>query len=149
MKTLCLLAVLLGSMTAALAAETDPQTAIRAVLDAQVRAWNAGDIDGFMQGYEDSPQTTFIGRTIRHGFTEILNSYKTNYAGKEKMGTLAFTDIDIRMLSSTNAVVTGKFHLTFPETKTPEQSGIFSLVWASTAWGWKIVLDHTSSAENK
>src|SRR5437660_9320085 len=31
------------------------QTAIRAVLDAQREAWNHGDIEGYMDGYDRSP----------------------------------------------------------------------------------------------
>lgn len=123
------------------ASQPAPQAAIRAVLDAQVAAWNAGDIDRFMQGYEDSPQTTFIGTTVRHGFAEILANYKATYPTREKMGTLTFSDIDVRMLSSTNAVVTGRY--TLVKDAAPNQTGIFSLVWAKTAQGWKIVLDHT------
>jgi hypothetical protein len=41
---------------------------IRATISAQTAAWNRGDIPGFMQAYEDSPQTTFIGSTVRKGF---------------------------------------------------------------------------------
>ena len=124
-------------------AETSDK-AIRAVMNAQVVAWNAGDVDAFMKGYEDSPQTTFIGHTVRHGYAEILANYKKNYAGKEKMGTLTFTNVEVRMLSATNAVVTGNFKLDFPDTGAAEQEGVFSLVWAKTAQGWKIILDHTS-----
>ncbi len=123
-------------------ATADDPAAIRAVLDAQTAAWNAGDINGFMHGYEDSPQTTFIGHTTRHGYAPILADYKEKYPSREKMGTLTFTDIDVRMLSEINAVVTGRYKLTFD--KAAPQGGIFSLVWAKTAQGWKIVLDHTS-----
>lgn len=123
------------------ASQSAPQAVIRAVLDAQVAAWNAGDIDRFMQGYEDSPQTTFIGTTVRHGFAEILANYKATYSTRAKMGTLTFSDIDVRMLSPTNALVTGRY--TLVKDSAPNQTGIFSLVWAKTAQGWKIVLDHT------
>jgi uncharacterized protein (TIGR02246 family) len=122
------------------------ENAIRAVLNDQTAAWNAGDLDRFMQGYEDSPQTTFIGRTIRHGHSDVLAYYKKNYPSKAKMGSLTFTDIDVRMLCPSDAVVTGRFKLTFPETGAPEQTGIFSLVWAKTSAGWKVLLDHTSAA---
>jgi uncharacterized protein (TIGR02246 family) len=146
-----ILAGLLAGITFGVASQTSPshrtessEKAIRAVLNAQVVAWNAGDIDGFMKGYEDSPQTTFIGHTVRHGYAEILANYKNKYSDKARMGTLTFTDIDIRMLSTANAVVTGKYKLDFPDTGAQEQEGIFSLVLANTAQGWKIVLDHTS-----
>lgn len=140
-KSIILLVLLIAASTASRAEATNP-AAIRAVLDAQTAAWNAGDIDGFMHGYEDSPQTTFIGHATRHGYAQILASYKQKYSDKEKMGSLTFTDIDVRMLSATNAVVTGRYKLTFA--KEAPQGGVFSLVWAKTAQGWKIVLDHTN-----
>jgi hypothetical protein len=34
--------------------------AVRAVLDEQVAAWNRGDIDAFMSGYEQSAQTVLF-----------------------------------------------------------------------------------------
>ena len=37
--------------------------AIRAVLDAQAAAWNGGDIPGYMDGYDRSPKTEFVGGT--------------------------------------------------------------------------------------
>ena len=119
--------------------------AIRAVMEAQTKAWNAGDIDGFMQGYQDSQETIFIGKKLRRGYSEVHNHYKTSYASKSQMGTLDFSDINVRLLSETSAVVTGRFRLTFPETGAAPQSGIFSLVWVKTGGAWKIVLDHTSA----
>ena len=48
--------------------------AIRAVLDAQVAAWNRGDIEGFMDGYWRSPETVFVsGDTVTHGWQTVLD----------------------------------------------------------------------------
>lgn len=151
MRKIWIIAGLLAGITLSATSQTPSSSqtqagerAIRAVLNAQIVAWNVGDIDGFMKGYEDSPQTTFIGHTVRHGYAEILANYKKNYSDKAKMGTLTFTNVDVRMLSADNAVATGNYKLDFPDTGATEQEGIFSLVWAKTSQGWKIVLDHTS-----
>lgn len=149
MRKIWIVAGLLAGITLSAASQVPPaQTAaektIRATMNAQVVAWNAGDIDGFMKAYEDSPKTTFIGHTVRHGYAEILANYKNKYSDKAKMGTLTFTNVEVRMLSATNAVVTGNYKLDFPDTGATEQEGIFSLVWVKTTQGWKIILDHTS-----
>ena len=149
MRKIWIVAGLLTGITLSAASQvpstqTAGEKAIRAVMNAQVVAWNAGDIDGFMKGYENSPQTTLIGHTVHHGYAEILAHFKKNYPGKEKMGTLTFTNLEVRMLSASNAVVTGNFQLDFPDTGAAEQQGIFSLVWARTPQGWKIILDHSS-----
>ncbi|PYT30281.1 MAG: hypothetical protein DMG57_08520 [Acidobacteria bacterium] len=41
--------------------------AVRAVLGAQQTAWNRGDVDAFMSGYESSDATTFVGARITKG----------------------------------------------------------------------------------
>jgi len=126
------------------------EAAIRAALDEQTAAWNRADITAFMQTYEDSPETTFIGASVRRGYEPILERYKKAYTTRAQMGTLTFNKIEVRLLpgscgSVELAVVTGAFHL---ERKTrgeaKKDDGIFSLVWRKGPQGWKIVLDHTS-----
>jgi ketosteroid isomerase-like protein len=123
---------------------------IRAVIQAQTEAWNHADIPAFMQAYEDSPDTTFIGATLRKGFQPILQRYQMSYTNPEQMGTLTFNDLDIRLLpsgcgKSEIALVTGKFHLERKaKGEAKKDDGIFSLVWRNGPHGWKIILDHTS-----
>jgi uncharacterized protein (TIGR02246 family) len=126
------------------------EAAIRAAIDAQTAAWNHGDIPGFMQEYEDSPETTFIGSSVRKGFRPILERYKQSYTSAAQMGTLTFSDLEIRLIpgacgKTDMALVTGRFHLQRTE-KGPatKDDGVFSLVWRKGARGWKIILDHTS-----
>lgn len=120
--------------------------AVKQVLTDQENAWNRGDIVAFMTGYADSPQTTFIGTTIEHGYQSILERYKKKYASPEAMGYLEFTDLNVRMLGTDHAVVTGHFHLTRSAAGGGDASGIFSLVFEKEAAGWKIILDHTSAS---
>jgi len=133
------------------AAPGGDEAAIRTVIAAQAMAWNRGDVTAFMQGYEDSPDTTFVGAgTVRKGFQPILDRYKQNYSNRAQMGTLTFSNIAVRLLPGScgpveYAVVTGNFHLDRSQKgKSQKNDGIFSLVWRKTPQGWKILLDHTS-----
>ena len=149
-----LLLVLIGIGAGIMAAAAQPtggdEAAIRAALNAQVAAWNRADIPAFMQSYENSSETTFIGAKLRKGFEPILERYKEAYTTKEQMGTLTFSDLDVRLLpnacgSTDLAVVTGKFHLERSQKgEAKKDDGIFSLVWRKGRQGWKIILDHTS-----
>lgn len=121
-----------------------PDEAIRKVLDAQVVAWNRGDITAFMKGYENAPTTTFVGKTVARGYADVLARYQKNFGDKEKMGTLSFADIEITPRDPQIATVTGRYHLTRTPAGGGDASGIFSLVVKKTPAGWKIVLDHTS-----
>ena len=121
-----------------------PDAAIRQVLDDQVAAWNRGDIPAFMDGYDKSDATTFVGTDITKGHAQVLERYKQRYPTREKMGTLRFSDIEIRHLGSDYASVIGRFHLDRSTGAGGEASGIFTLLFHKTAHGWKIILDHTS-----
>jgi ketosteroid isomerase-like protein len=152
--TIALLLVL-GTTSAHLQAQStvakSDDAAIRSVLDAQVGAWNRGDIPAFMASYEDSEETTFIGKSVAHGFQPILERYKKSYSTREQMGTLNFSNLVIRLLPTSTgateyAVVTGSFHLDrSAKGEATKDDGIFSLVWHKGPGGWKILLDHTSS----
>ncbi|HWE87761.1 MAG TPA: DUF4440 domain-containing protein [Terracidiphilus sp.] len=137
-------------LAAALAGAQTPETTIRAAMDAQVTAWNRGDIPAFMASYENSPDTTFIGAQLRKGFQPILKRYQQSYSNPDQMGALTYTDLDVHMLPSScgeaeYAVVTGKFHLQrTTHGEAAKDDGIFSLVWRKGPQGWKIVVDHTS-----
>jgi ketosteroid isomerase-like protein len=149
---LCLLLFVAASVIGAQpppAGQAD-RKAIETAMAAQAAAWNHADIPTFMQSYEDSPDTTFIGATLRKGFGPILERYKQAYTTAEQMGVLTFTDLDVRLLPCSSgqveyAVVTGKFHLErTAKGDAKKDDGIFSLVWRKGPKGWKILLDHTS-----
>jgi uncharacterized protein (TIGR02246 family) len=118
--------------------------AIRAVLDAQAAAWNRGDIEGFMDGYWRSDETVFVsGDTVTHGWQTVLDRYKKGYDTREKMGTLTFSELEIKPIGKDAAVVTGRWQLARAG---DNPHGRFTLIFRRTAAGWRIVHDHTSAA---
>lgn len=123
---------------------TKTKAAIRAVLDAQAAAWNRGDLEGYMDGYDRSPNTEFVGGdTINRGWQAVLDRYKQRYDTREKMGMLTFSDLEITLLSKDAALVLGRWRL---KRANDEPHGTFSLLLRKTKVGWRIVHDHSSSA---
>jgi hypothetical protein len=114
------------------------------VLLAQERAWNAGDIAAFAKGYQNSPDTIFMGSEMYHGFDAMIARYRKTYPDKATMGTLTFSDLQPRLLDEHYALVTGQFALERDKKHGGPANGIFSLVFEKTAEGWKIILDHTT-----
>lgn len=115
---------------------------IKIVMAEQTAAWNRGDIDGFMRGYWNSPALVFVsGAGVTKGWQPTLDRYKKNYATREKMGTLRFSDLAIEVLSKDSAVVLGSWALA-RETDNP--GGKFTLIFRRFKDGWRIVHDHTS-----
>lgn len=122
-----------------------PEADVRAVLDKQVAAWNRGDIELFMTTYLDSPSLTFTGRDgVTRGYRPVLERYRKRYATREAMGTLVFSEIEVRLLNDNAALVLGRFQLTRTQAGGGNAEGRFSLVLQHTPQGWKIIHDHTS-----
>lgn len=118
--------------------------AVRAVLDAQREAWNRGDVEGYMDGYERSKETVFVsGDNVTRGWQTVLDRYKKNYNSREKMGELTFSDLEITPVGNDAAIVLGRWHL---QRAKDEPHGRFTLILRRTRQGWKIIHDHTSSA---
>lgn len=115
--------------------------AIRRVLNEQAAAWNRGDIDGYMAGYAKSESTMFVGIEVTRGWTKVRDRYKAKYDSRAKMGTLVFSDVDLRPFGSDDVIVTGAWKLT-RENDTPQ--GRFTLIFHRRPEGWRIVYDHSS-----
>lgn len=143
MRSIFLFAMLFSSLT--VSAQHTPDQDIFAVLDAQVRAWNQGDIAAFMSGYLNSDSTRFVSaKGVTEGYQKVLERYLVAYPTKEKMGELSFSDLNIKHLSSEIAIVIGRWNLKRPEADGGNIGGYFTLIFQRTATGWKIIHDHTS-----
>jgi ketosteroid isomerase-like protein len=139
--TIAALALLPVIAIAAARVSAKDLAAIRAVLDEQAAAWNRGDIDAYMAGYARSDDTMFVGTDVTRGWTKVRDRYKAKYDSRAKMGTLVFSDVDLRPLGGDDVVVTGAWKLT-RDADTPH--GRFTLIFHRRPEGWRIVYDHSS-----
>ena len=147
------------ALTACLAACVSPQQApsettdkpfrgeafaITHLLKAQQNAWNAGDIDRFMDGYWNSPELRFAsGGDVTFGWQATRDRYHKNYANRALMGTLTFSDLEVIEISDDAAIVHGGWALA-RDGDTP--SGLFTLLLRKIDGAWKVVSDTTTSA---
>lgn len=121
------------------------RAAIQAVLDAQVSAWNRGDLAAYMAGYARTDALVFTsGGKLRTGWQPTFDHYQKRYGQDRKaMGTLVFEVVRIDAIGADGAVVLGNWTLT----ESPADGrGVFSVVLERRSEGWRIVHDHTSSA---
>jgi ketosteroid isomerase-like protein len=114
------------------------------VLLIQEKAWNSGDLDTYLKGFKDSPDTVFMGRQISRGYAQIADDYRKNYPNRTMMGQLSFSELEAHPISDTLATCLGRYHLDRGRKDGGAADGIFSLVLEKTADGWKVILDHTS-----
>lgn len=126
------------------AAET-PSQQIEKLLRTQVRDWNAGDIDRFMNVYWHSDDLTFAsGGTVTRGWEATNRRYKERYATKEEMGALDFSGLEFRSLGPAAMQVQGIWKLRRDE----PLEGRFTLIFRRFPTGWKIIHDHTSQSDD-
>ncbi len=81
---------------------------------------------------------------MTRGWQTVRDRYKKKYDTREKMGLLSFSEITISQLSDEAAFVTGSWALARNE---DQPHGRFTLLFRRTTGGWRIVYDHTSSAQ--
>jgi uncharacterized protein (TIGR02246 family) len=118
---------------------------IRAMMQNSQAAWNRGDLVAFASDYEDSPDTTFVGKDVTHGGTAaILARYRSHYPNRDAMGTLSYSELSVRELAPGVVLATGKWELKRNTAGGGDASGRFTLVIRKTAKGWKIIHDHSS-----
>jgi len=140
MKRIILLPLLLiYSMTFA---QSGDEISIRKILDQQTKAWNQGDIEGFMQGYWKNDSLMFIGKNgISWGWQKALNNYNKSYPDTTAMGKLSFDIILVKRLSPDYYYAVGKWML---KRSIGDLSGYYNLLFKKINGQWFIIADHSS-----
>jgi len=125
--------------------EAMDRTAVTAVLEQQVAAWNRGDLAGYMAGYAKTDALVFTsGGKVRTGWQATFDTYQAKYGvAPSTMGTLAFAITQVDAIGADGAVVLGTWTLTDSD---HPGTGVFSVVLERRPEGWRIIHDHTSLA---
>jgi hypothetical protein len=119
--------------------------AISILLEMQVSAWNAGNLEKFMKTYWNSEELSFVGsRGPTYGWQATLDNYKKGYPNKAAMGKLKLTLLKISKIDKKTVLVIGRFDLA---REIGDLSGHYTLVIQKFGKEWLIISDH-SSAEN-
>jgi beta-aspartyl-peptidase (threonine type) len=116
---------------------------VRAVMTAQQTAWNRGDLEGFMDGYDRAETTTFVsGDEITRGWQTVLDRYKRRYQSQAQMGTLTFSELEIKPVGEGFAVADGSWRL---KREHDAPHGRFTLLFHRNNGNWRIIHDTTTS----
>jgi ketosteroid isomerase-like protein len=118
-----------------------PEAAIRAELDSTAAGWNRGDLGRYLATYVDTATTMGATGLVR-GRAGIEAQMKSGFwkAGPPAQ-KLHYENVEIRMLGSDNALVTGEFVL--QGAGRPNRTGWFTTIWTKTREGWRMVHDHS------
>jgi ketosteroid isomerase-like protein len=136
------LAVLFLFIAFATHAQQREEAQIKSLLTTQTKAWNRGDLEGFMQTYWKSDSLMFIGKNgIKWGWQATLDNYKKGYPDTTAMGKLSFDILVIKKLSPDYFYVVGKWMLA---RTIGDLSGHYNLLLRKIKGRWVIVADHSS-----
>jgi ketosteroid isomerase-like protein len=112
------------------------------LLEDQRQAWNRGDINEYMQGYNQSDSLLFVGKSgPQYGWNNTLKNYKKSYPDQSAMGYLSFDIKEIKMIAVDHAFVLGAWHL---KREKDEPKGYFTLIVKKIKGEWKVIADHSS-----
>jgi uncharacterized protein (TIGR02246 family) len=120
---------------------------IETLLNRSAAAWSAGDLDAFMECYENSLDTLYLTATrIVAGYAEIRSMYAQRFgAGSDQsMGILGIKVVRATLLGTDHALVVGSYSLEGVTASREDHKGVCSLILHKTARGWRISADHTS-----
>ena len=119
------------------------EAAIRDVFEQGCAAWNRGDLDGYLAGYWDSDRTRWIsGGSVIRGKEAIATAYKSRFAMPRQMGRIAVANLEIDVLTPTDAFVFGRWTLV---TDQGSARGFFTVQLKKIEGAWLFVSDHASS----
>jgi uncharacterized protein (TIGR02246 family) len=143
MRLTILLATVLVGCTPTQAPTSDPTPELRALLDQSARAWNAGDLDGFMITYARDSATTFMtAEGPIYGYDTIRARYAPRFEPGAQRDSLRFTDLVVRPLDAEYAIATVRYVLERGDSVTA--TGPFTVVLRHESEGWRMIHDHTS-----
>jgi len=131
---------------------------IEMLIEAQVAAWNSGDIEGFTSVYSDDCK--FLSPSgLTQGRQQVLDRYRRRYPGQAAMGTLRFEFIEmvpmtmeVRSLMGLlkkegigGVTVAARWYLSYPDREAA--SGLTLIVFKRLAGTWQIIQDASMSDE--
>lgn len=125
----------------------DLRTTMRAALDSSARAWNRGELEGFLSVYRRDSTTTYVGAGgLVTGYEGIRGRYAPLFEPGAERDSLRFEDFTVREIADGVAVGTARWIL-HRDGRTVD-AGPFTLVLRRFEEGWRIVHDHSSSDPN-
>lgn len=114
---------------------------VASVLEHGARAWNGGDLDGFVSDY--APEATFVtSRGLVRGTAEIRSRYAPRFAPGAQRDSLSFRLLDVDLLGPRTANVVAIWTLTRGDSVA--SSGPTSLLMKKVGGRWRIAHDHSS-----
>jgi uncharacterized protein (TIGR02246 family) len=120
---------------------------VRQLLAHMVDLWNAHDLERYLDCYWNSPDLlVVIDSQQNSGWQELHDSYMRGYHNREEMGHVIPSRLQIRLVRPDLALALFYWTVNFPTSK-HIVVGIDTFYLQRFSTGWRIVSDHTSTAD--
>ena len=115
---------------------------IKANFERWTTAWNAGDLDGYLECYAPSDDTCWIsGERMLKGIAAIRSVYKERFSTDSGMGHLTIVKLSPQILTSDDALVFGVWELQHED---GIYNGVFHAHLKVFSGEWLIITDHAT-----
>jgi len=112
--------------------------------EAQMAAWNRGDIEGALALYLDTPDIVWVSRAgADRGFAPFAADLRAEFSGHpEAMGIYAGEVLDALPLGPERAALVVRWQIERDGTRL--FGGVSTQIWQRIDGHWRIVLEHAS-----
>ena len=118
---------------------------IAALIAQQFDAWNARDINGYMQVFWHSPLLVYISaECIWSGWDQVKANVERQYPDKNTMGHAVLERLQTNVISPETATTIEWWTVYFPSAKV---LGFTTSAWRKFPEGWRVIEGHTSTLE--
>jgi ketosteroid isomerase-like protein len=115
--------------------------AAQAGLQAQMAAWNRGDLEAALAAYWDSPKMIWVSKKgVERGFAAFAAAMRADFADRSKMGTYSAELLDSRDLGPGAGLIVFRWRIERDGKRL--MGGVSTQVWRKAGGGWKVVLEH-------
>jgi Domain of unknown function (DUF4440) len=137
---ICVLAIALSTSPAAVAQTAGAERAFQA----QMNAWNQGDLEAALATYWVSSEMTWVSRRgIERGAADFINSMRDEFAHRPReMGNYSGEILESRSLGSGRALLVVRWAIRKDERQM--MGGVSTQVWERKDRKWLIVFEHAS-----
>jgi hypothetical protein len=112
-------------------------------VEAQVAAWNRGDLEGALGAYCGEPRITWVNRGgVTRGFDEFAASMRRDFADPSQMGRFDVELLETRKVGRRVALVVLRWSITRDGTRL--MGGVSTQLWEPCRGRLRITLEHAS-----
>jgi uncharacterized protein (TIGR02246 family) len=141
MKPISIFAALIAMASIAFAGPSaDSQRGFQAQMD----AWNRGDLDGAMRLYWDDPDMLFVSKAgVERGLKAFADAMRADFGGKpETMGVYSGQVLEARDLGPDVALLVVRWSIVLESKRL--FGGVSTQIWQRVGSQWRITVEHAS-----